>query len=417
MSERVGAERLEDGLRARARELGFTLFGIADAAPSGHMPFYRSWIERGHHGEMTYLAREESLRRRADLGTTLHDVRSVVVVGHEYHRPDPSASLADPRRAVIAQYARGDDYHDVVKKKLNLLLRWLQDAVGDPVTGRAYVDTGPILERDLARRAGLGWFGRNTMLISPRRGSWFFLGLLLVDVRLRPDEPFDVDRCGTCSACVDACPTGALLGRDAAGAPVIDARRCISYLTIELRGEIPAELRPAVGNRIFGCDICQEVCPWNRRFAEAGTAEAYRPREGLELPLLTDLARELLGLDEEGFRARFRGSPIRRARREGLLRNVCVGLGNLLASAAVAPAAAVEEVEGPVDADARELLGRALVDRHPLVRAHAAWALGRAGDDRQVTELLRARLREEGDARAREEIEAALSPARGEALP
>jgi epoxyqueuosine reductase len=225
------------------------------------------------------------------------------------------------------------------------------------------VDTGPILERELARRAGLGWFGKNTMLINPGRGSYFFVGLLLVDVALTADDAFVEDRCGTCRACLDACPTGALLGLGEDGAPVIDARRCISYLTIELRDEIPLELRRPMGNRVFGCDICQEVCPWNERFAVPTEQESYRARGDLDGPALVDLAARLLAMDDAAFREAFRGSPIRRAGRAGLLRNVCVALGNWGAPEA-----------GPV-------LKEALSDPADLVRAHAAWALAEVGTD------------------------------------
>jgi epoxyqueuosine reductase len=243
---------LAEALKQRAREEGFSLVGLASPAPSAHIDFYRSWIDAARHGEMAYLARPDSVRRRGDLRGTLADVRSVLVVAHEYGAGDPRSTPNDPSRAVIARYARGDDYHDVVLGKLERVLAWLEDRLQGRVRGRAYVDTGPILERELATRAGLGWFGRNTMLIHPEHGSYFFLGVLLLDVDLPADAPFREDRCGTCRACLDGCPTGALLGRDATGAPVIDARRCISYLTIELRGAIPRELRSAIGNRVFG---------------------------------------------------------------------------------------------------------------------------------------------------------------------
>ncbi|HSH76449.1 MAG TPA: tRNA epoxyqueuosine(34) reductase QueG, partial [Longimicrobiales bacterium] len=275
---RAGAD-LAVALRRRARELGFSLVGIAPARPSGHMRFYRSWLAEGFHGAMAYLAREDAVARRADLALTMADAESCVVVAHEYHQVDPPGVPDDPSRAVVARYARGEDYHQVVKGKLEALLGWLDERVDGGARGRPYVDTGPLLERELAQRAGLGWFGRNTMLINPSRGSYFFLGVLLVDVRLPPDAPFEEDRCGSCRACLEACPTGALLGRDDRGAPVIDARRCVSYLTIELRDSIPVELRPSVGNRVFGCDICQEVCPWNEQFARPSEEAAYRARE------------------------------------------------------------------------------------------------------------------------------------------
>jgi epoxyqueuosine reductase len=278
----------------------------------------------------------------------------------------------------------------VEKRKLEELLAWLAGRVDGGVRGRAYVDTGPILERELGSRAGLGWFGKNTMLINPRRGSYFFVGLLLVDIDLPADEPFTEDRCGTCRACLDACPTGALLGRDEDGAPVIDARRCISYLTIELRGAIPHEYRGAMGNRVFGCDICQEVCPWNEQFAHPTDEAAYRAREGLDGPALLELTQSLLDVDEEGFRDLFSRSPLRRARRTGLLRNVCVALGNWGSSEAVA------------------LLVIALSEPTTLVRIHAAWALGRIADSAATTALI-AQLATEEDPEVRDELEQALA--------
>lgn len=382
---------LAGALRARALEEGFAMAGVTTPATSDHIGFYRGWIGDGRHGEMAYLARPDAVHRRGDLTATMSEVRSCLVVAHEYGTGGTADAEVgdDPSRAVIARYARGDDYHDVVLAKLRRLLGWLDGQVAGGVRGRPYVDTGPILERDLARRAGLGWFGRNTMLIHPERGSYFFLGVLLLDVGLPAEEPFTEDRCGTCHACLDACPTGALLGRDASGAPVIDARLCISYLTIELRGAISPELRPAIGNRVFGCDICQEVCPWNERFGRAAEEAAYAARGGLLGPGLVDLAERLLELDEDGFRAHFRGSPLLRARREGLLRNVCVGLGNWGAGEAL-PA-----------------LGRALGDPSGLVRGHAAWALGRVGGA-GARDALRRRLAIETDRGVRQEIDVAL---------
>ena len=378
------ATSLVERLEQRARALGFTLFGVAGAQPSGHLDFYRAWLARNLHGEMAYLGREDSVARRADLRGTLETVRSVVVVAHEYYVEDEAEAIADPSTAVIARYARGRDYHDIVKAKLDELLTWLDSEVQDGVRGRPYVDTGPILERDLARRAGLGWFGKNTMLINPARGSYFFLGLLLVDVELPESFPFEEDRCGSCGACLDACPTGALLGRDGDGAPVIDARRCISYLTIELRGPIPIELRPGVGNRVFGCDICQEVCPWNQRFAEPSREPAYRPERPLERGSLVPLFLEVLALDAEGFRARFPGSPIRRAKREGLLRNLALAIGNWLDEARGTEGERSHELAEAVDG-----LVAALGDESPLVRSHAVWALGQAGVPTAETALRR----------------------------
>ena len=384
----VADAALVDGLRAEAKRLGFSSLGIAAPDASEHVDHYRAWIADHMHGEMGYLAREDTVARRADLRGTLDGVRSVLVVTHEYNQPDPEGAPGDASRGVIARYARGSDYHDVLKAKLDALGRWLADEVGE-VEARAYTDTGPILERDLARRAGLGWFGKNTVLIDPQRGSYFFLGMLLVDVELPADAPFEADRCGTCRACLDACPTGALLGRDEHGAPALDARRCISYLTIELRGPIPWEFRPLMGNRIFGCDICQEVCPWNARFAVPSTEPAYSSRSDLDGPSLIELAERLLSLSGKGFLREFEGSPVTRAGRKGLLRNACVALGNW----------GVE--------DAVPTLVAALSDHAAIVRGHAAWALGRVGSPAALDALSSRRVGE-SDPFVLEEIGLAL---------
>ena len=380
---------LSQSIKARAAELGFGPVGIADAGQSQHMDLYRGWIERGAHGEMAYLARPDAVTRREDLQLTLEGARSVVVVADQYFQEDSPGVPDNPSRAVIARYARGDDYHDVMKRRLEELLTWIQDDAEVPVAGRVYIDTGPILERELASRAGLGWFGKNTMLIDPTMGSYFFLGVLVLDLEIEPDEPFTADRCGTCTACLDACPTGALLGRDEDGAPVIEATRCISYLTIEHRGPIPRELRALMGNRVYGCDICQEVCPWNVQFAQPSDEIAYRATEGLAGPTLVDLAARLLGLTEKGFLREFAGSPMTRARRKGLLRNVCVALGNWGAEEAV------------------PTLASALSDAAPIVRGHAAWALGRVGSPAALA-ALSSRLADESDPFALDEIGLAL---------
>ena len=390
---------LREKLEAEALRRGFSDVGIVQSAASEHLPFFRDWLDRGYHGRMEYLARDDALARREDLTLTMTRVRSVVVVAQEYFQDDPPGIPEDPSRGVVARYARGEDYHDVVKGRLQDLLAWLGEEaraqeVAQEVRGFAYVDTGPILERELAQRAGLGWFGRNTMLIHPRRGSWFFLGVLLVDLELPASKPFTDDRCGVCRACLDACPTGALRGRDERGAPVMDARRCISYLTIELKGPIPRALRPLMGNRIFGCDICQEVCPWNVKFAEPAEEPAYGAGRDTDGPELI----ELMGLTDEEFSAVFSGSPVKRAKRRGLLRNVAVALGNWGSR------------------DAVPALTAALDDPEPLVRGHAAWALGQIlsrvgipGDGGHVVaEALLFRLDEEDDPWVSEEISAAL---------
>lgn len=383
-------------IRQRARELGFASAGIAPVGPSAHGDAYRRWIDAGMHGEMAYLARPDAVEKRADPAVLVAGARSTVVVSANYHPPEDDGAQPsdDPSRAVFARYARNDDYHDLLKERLIGLQDWI-NAELLPVTGRAYVDTGAVLERELAQRAGLGWAGRNTMLIQPGRGSYFFLGVILLDVELDYDEPFVADRCGRCSACVSACPTGALLGRDAAGAPVMDARRCISYLTIELRGPIPRELRPMMRNRVYGCDICQEVCPFSRKFSAVTADRAFWPREGVHgTPLL-----ELMSLSQEEFSRRFKGSPVKRTKRRGLLRNVAVALGNWGSPEAV-----------PV-------LSAALTDDEPLIRGHSAWALGCIAAAEgcppevisEIGGVLTARLFAEEDEWVREELSSALS--------
>jgi epoxyqueuosine reductase len=376
-------------IKKQAGGLGFDLVGVASVEPSAHIDLFRSWVEGGAQGDMSYLSREDALARRADLKLTLPSLKAAVLVGHDYYQEDAVDVPEDPARAVVARYARGRDYHDVIEHRLLMLHRWIEDHVDQSVVARVYVDTGPILERELAVRAGLGWFGKNTMLINPKRGSYFFLGVLLLDLDLEPDEPFSEDHCGTCRSCLDACPTDALLGRDADGAPVMDARRCISYLTIEHRGSIPVELRPLMGNRVYGCDICQEVCPWNEKFAEVSGEEAYSSGSDLDGPKLVELGERLLGMSGKGFLREFSGSPVSRARRKGLLRNVCVALGNW-----------GEEAAGPT-------LVSALSDSAALVRMHAAWALGRIGSS-AAPAALRARAELEKDGGVLEEISAAL---------
>jgi epoxyqueuosine reductase len=400
-------------VRDRARHLGFGLVGVATPEATTHLPFLRAWIDNGFHGEMAYLARPDALQRREGPRHSFPNTRSVVVVGHVYGGGAPQET--DPSNGIIARYAHGRDYHKVLMRGLKHLLRDLRAEVerrdGAPVDGRIFVDTGPLLERDLARRAGLGWFGRNTMLIHPRGGSYFLLGALLLDVALPADEPFEADRCGSCRACVDACPTQALLGRDERGAPVMDARRCISYLTIESRGAIPRALRASIGNRVFGCDICQEVCPFNGRLgwvegdpAYAARAPGERPfgvqaegaptedrdggHPGTRAPGLIDLLRTALAPDQ--WEAFSRGSPIRRAGRAGFARNVCVGLGNWGSPLGL-----------PVLTDA-------LADPDELIRAHAAWAVGRIGSPVAV-DLLHRALAEEDNPLVVTELEAALA--------
>jgi epoxyqueuosine reductase len=328
----------ERALLAHAFGLGFDLAGIARLGRADTRPHFDAWIATGFHGEMHYLERGAALRH--DSTRPEPGMRSAIVVGMNYGGTQPSGP--------IARYALGDDYHRVLWDRLDTLGGLVRDMLGAAVKTRSYTDTGPILERDLARRAGLGWFGKNTMLINPTLGSFFLLGALFVDAELEPSAPFDEDRCGTCTNCLDACPT------DAFRAPrVLDATRCVSYLTIELKGEIPEPLREGIGDRVFGCDVCQDVCPWNVKFARDAKEIALAPTRDRIAPD----PRELLTLDEAGFKARFGTSAITRTKRRGLARNAAVALGNRR------------------DPNDIPVLTRALDDPEPLVRSHAAWAL------------------------------------------
>lgn len=297
---------------------------------------------------MNYLQRQEPAR--ALPASVLAGARSVVAVALNYHLPEAPLFSDDPRtpRGIVARYARYDDYHTLMWERLNALLAAIAKQFTG-VTGKAFCDTGPVTERDLAMRAGIGWIGKHTNLIERRMGNFFFLGAILVDLALDVDPP-ESTHCGTCSRCMPACPTGAII------APYqLDARRCVSYLTIELKGSIPVELRPLIGNRIYGCDDCLAVCPWNR-FAKAASDPGLRARTDVDAPELIPL----LSLDDDRFRDRFRNSPIRRTKRRGFLRNVCVALGNIADAAALPALARVAESDG-----------------EPLVREHAAWAIER----------------------------------------
>jgi|SRR5690349_9374574 len=334
---------LETRVKAQAFGLGFDLVGICALGPADTADAFDDWLARGYAGSMTYLPRGRDKRRDSRL--PVPGAISAIVVAMNYGGREPSGP--------VARYARGDDYHDLMLERLGALHSWLDVELGAIVRGKPYVDTGPVLERDLARRAGLGWFGKNTNLINPVLGSFFFLGVLLVDIELAPDVPFEADRCGTCTRCLEACPTDALV------APrVLDATRCISYLTIELKGAIPPDLRSGIGELIYGCDICQEVCPWNERFARPLPADSpYAARATLGVKDSCTLARELLVMNESEFRETFAGSPMKRAKLRGLKRNAAVVLGNV----------GVE--------DDRKALDQAASDPEPLVRDHARWAL------------------------------------------
>ncbi len=362
----VEGKSAKEAIRRKAFDLGFTSVGFAPAEPPVHGQAYLEWLRLGHHADMGWMARQDSVRRRLDPIEALPGCRTIVVVSLSYAPPssdstgdsrsfsvspvsDPGGSPGD---AVIARYALGRDYHDVFEPKLDELSDLIR-SVGPGVTCKPYVDYGPVLERDHAQRAGLGWIGKNTLLIDPELGSYLLLGVILTTLELDPDAPFLPDRCGTCTRCIDACPTDAIVSPR-----VLDARRCISWLTIENRGPIPVELRSAIGNRVFGCDICQEVCPWNRDPADGrtGALELGKP---VAPAMLQVWAEELAGLDAEQFRERYRGTALARPGRDGLLRNLCVGLGN-----------AGDERAVPV-------LERCAADESELVAEHAAWALSR----------------------------------------
>lgn len=329
---------MEHLIKSQAYALGFDMAGITSLGGAETHPRFQEWLDSGFAGEMQYLQRGAEKRR--DTRNPFPDVRCAIVVALDYGGLTPAGP--------IARYARSDDYHDVMLAMLNDLHAWIEQQEERTVNARAYVDTGPLLERDLARKAGLGWFGKNTMLLNAQLGSFFFLGALLVDLDLSADSSVQPDRCGTCTRCLDACPTGAL-----ESAHVLNATRCISYLTIELRGSIPEQLREPMGELVYGCDICQDVCPWNVRFARDSTPDLLNPRSDLTDP---DLG-ELLSLDDESFRNYFRHSPIKRAKRRGLARNVAVAMGN------------------SGDRDYIPDLERAALDPEPLVREHAEWAL------------------------------------------
>jgi epoxyqueuosine reductase len=348
-------ESLEARLKRQAHALGFELAGVAPAAPADGFDRLRDWLARGFAGEMDYMHRHAEARRHP--AAVLPEVRSVVMVGMSYAPQAPG--LQPWGFAKVARYARGLDYHDVLRARLNQLLAWVRgEAPG--CRGRAVVDTAPLLERDFARRAGLGWFGKNTMLLDKRHGSYFFLGALLLDRELTPDPPHEASHCGTCTACLDACPTQAFVAPG-----LLDSRRCLSYLTIELKGDVPEELRPAMTEWLFGCDVCQEVCPWNRK-APPGTEPALQPRP--DLVALDPV--ELMGMSEEEFRRRFRGTALWRTKRRGLLRNAALILGNRGDPAAL-PA-----------------LHRALDDPEPVIREAARWAIERITEKRKGDTLL-----------------------------
>jgi epoxyqueuosine reductase len=367
---------LTERIKARATELGFDLVGIAPAGCAPHAKAYADWVAAGMMGEMAYMTRDPE--RRSDLRRVMPNARSAIVVGLSYYTIDlPDEVKNDPSRGLVARYAWGVDYHDVMTPRLEELAQYVREEAPHPPTpspdehfsssgegpgvrSKVYVDTGPVLERDWALTSGLGFIGKNTCVINPRMGSWLFLGVVITEATLTPDpSPFKGEgervapgegiTCGRCTRCLTACPTNAF------PAPyILDARKCISYLTIELKGSIPEELRPLLGNRIFGCDICQDVCPWPTRFATPTKEQSLYPVDlDRAAPKLIDLAQ----LSEEDFKQRFAGTPLLRSKRHGLLRNVAVALGNW------------------GSAEAREALEMLARDPDPIIAEHARWGL------------------------------------------
>lgn len=352
-----------EAIQWRARELGFDACHFATAAPPETARQFENWLAARRHGEMGYL--ERNAHKRVDPQQVLAGAKSIISLAVSYGDGALSSSVNSGHRlegttGLIARYARHTDYHDVIGQRLKLLAEFVNELGGAGVRSLSYVDTGPLLERDLAQRAGLGFVGKHTNLISRQLGNWIFLCEIITTLELAPDTP-EKNRCGSCTRCLAACPTQAIT------APFqLDARRCISYLTIELKGAIPVELRPAIGNRIYGCDDCLAVCPWNR-FAKEGALMKDHARPDLAAPELL----ELLALDDAGFKRRFASTPMVRTKRRGLLRNVCVALGNV------------------GDASALPALERASRDSEPLIAEHAKWAIGRIeerlGDGGEMT--------------------------------
>ncbi|HEX5807254.1 MAG TPA: tRNA epoxyqueuosine(34) reductase QueG [Anaerolineales bacterium] len=339
---------LKATIKEKARQLGFVLAGVTTPDPPPHYSTFEHWLAQGNHGTMDYLASDRSRTRRADPRQILPECRSILVLATPYSPPVRKGE-GSGERAEIASYALGNDYHDVLPARMQELVQFIEGQVGHPIANRWYTDTGPILERDLAQRAGIGWIGKNTCLIHPKKGSYFLLSEILLDLELEPDEPFVTDHCGTCTRCIQACPTDCILPNR-----TIDARRCISYLTIELKDDMPAELRDKTGDWIFGCDICQDVCPWNRFAVQGDPAFEADPSSALRTaPSLT----EELSLTPQAFNQRFKGSPIKRAKRRGYLRNVAVALGNI------------------GDMHALPVLQNAINDEEPMIREHAQWAI------------------------------------------
>lgn len=383
----MNRKRLSVKVKEKARSLGFALVGITTPEAPAHLDVYADWIAAGHHGEMGYLASERAIKERSDPRSLLPECKSVLVLGIAYANPSTAArpSSEDKLYGRVAAYAWGDDYHDALKARLKDLVAYIEELKESPVANRWYTDTGPILESELAQRAGLGWIGKNSLLINPQKGSYFLLSEILLDIELEVDRPITNDYCGSCTRCIEACPTDCILPNR-----TVDATRCISYLTIELKEVMPHKERAMLDDWVFGCDICQEVCPWNMRFAPELGHPDFAPREGLQR---VDLEEELQ-LSVEAFSRKFKRNPVKRPKRRGYLRNVAVALGNAGEASSVTT------------------LGKSLLgEEEALIRGHVAWALGKIGgrDARKVLEEAEAM---EKDTWVQEEIKFALNALR-----
>jgi epoxyqueuosine reductase len=352
---------LKEFIKAEAIRLGFDLVGFTDPSPPASFPSFQKWLNQGMHGDMAYLSRPDAVARRADPSLILPGVRTILVVALRYPRPEDAPPASSKAFGKVAAYAWGEDYHTIIPSRLRELVTALQGKIGRSFEWKILTDSGPVLERDFAQRAGLGWVGKNTCLINPRIGSYFLLGELFLTLDLEPDSPFPADHCGSCQRCIQACPTHCILPDR-----TLDARRCISYLTIENKTEIPTDLRPALDNWVFGCDICQQICPWNIRFASPHHDPAFSPKEDTARPVLSH---EIL-LSQAEFKQKFNQSPVLRAKRRGYLRNVAVALGN-----------------SPRSENLPALITSLKSDEEPLVRSHSAWAIGRIGGEQARTAL------------------------------
>jgi epoxyqueuosine reductase len=385
-------------LAEKAAALDFNFFGMIPAKPAHRLDAYLKWIEQERHGNMGYLARPDRIMRRQDLNVILPGVQTIICVGLNYYPGKLPPEIAkDPSRGRISNYAWGVDYHDLMTPRLQELAAWLENQSKQDIQSRVYVDTGAILERDHGETAVFGFTGKNTMLINPQKGSWFFLGEILTTLPIANHQSLIINQqsnmpsCGTCRRCQDACPTNAF-----PEPYVLDARRCISYLTIELKDWIPRELRPLMGNWIYGCDVCQEVCPFNRFAQPTNEAGFYPENWSLEKTVWDDAAPpllEILSLDEAGFNVRFAHSPIKRIKRRRLVRNACIAAGNWGRKTATS-----ESSEQAVP-----ILTALLSDPDPLIRGHAAWALHQIGSDTAKTAVARA-LKYETDREVKQEL-------------